>query len=80
MLGSAKDNRTWPRGDGLEGDRMRYKLSRLLQLLGLVIPAVGIAGNLVQPEEYGVSYTLKMAALGIAVFYVGWLLQKGRAH
>jgi len=56
---------------------MRYKFGRLLQLLGLVLLAMGMAGNLASPEEYSVSYMLKMAAAGIAVFYVGWLLQKG---
>jgi hypothetical protein len=56
---------------------MRYKLGRMLQLLGMLILPIGIAGNLARPEQFKESFTLQMAMIGIAVFFVGWLVQKG---
>jgi hypothetical protein len=56
---------------------MRYWLGRLLQLVGLILLPVAIAGNLARPDELKESYTLQLAAVGVAVFYLGWLLQKG---
>jgi hypothetical protein len=54
---------------------MRYKLARLLQLAGLVILPVAIAGNAVNQLELRDS--LGMSAFGMVVFFAGWLLQKG---
>lgn len=56
---------------------MRYRLGRLLQFLGLVLLPVAMAGNLARPEEFRESSTLKLTAVGMAVFFAGWLLQKG---
>ena len=56
---------------------MRYKLGRFLQLLGLLILPAAVAGNLARPEEMGVRGTLMVAAAGILVFFIGWMLQPG---
>lgn len=55
---------------------MLRKLGRFLQLLGLIIAPVGIAGNLARPEEVNVKVTLGIAAAGILVFALGWIMQQ----
>jgi len=55
---------------------MLYKLSRFLQLLGLLICPVGIAGNVARPEDVTLKASLMIAAGGILVFVLGWLLQQ----
>ncbi len=54
---------------------MLYKLGRLLQFLGLVILPVAIAGDLANKIELKESLTL--SGVGVAVFFMGWLLQQG---
>ncbi len=55
---------------------MLYKFGRFLQLLGLLILPVGVAGNLARPEEVSVKTTLVIAVAGVGVFYLGRLLQR----
>ena len=55
---------------------MLYKLARFLQLLGLLICPVGIAGNVLRPEEVTLKATLMIAAAGVLIFTIGWLLQQ----
>ena len=55
---------------------MLYKLGRFLQLVGLVVMPVGIAGNMARPEEVGVKAELTIAGAGLVVFVIGWLLQQ----
>jgi hypothetical protein len=55
---------------------MLYKLARFLQLLGLLIAPTGIAGNIVRPDDVDVKASLGIAALGIGIFAVGWLVQQ----
>ncbi len=55
---------------------MLYKLSRFLQLLGLLICPVGIAGNVARPEEITVKMSLMISGAGILIFALGWLLQQ----
>lgn len=55
---------------------MLYKLSRFLQLLGLLICPVGIAGNVARPEEVSLKVSLMISGGGVLVFAVGWLLQQ----
>ncbi len=53
---------------------MLYKLSRLLQFLGLVILPVAISGNVA--EQLDLKQSLMLSAAGVLVFFVGWLLQQ----
>jgi hypothetical protein len=53
-----------------------YTLGRLLQLVGLVLLPLAIAGNLVN-ERLNLKQSLGLSAIGIGVFSVGWLLQQG---
>jgi hypothetical protein len=55
---------------------MLYRLGRLLQLCGLVILPVGMAGNLARPDLFGLWYTLSLLGIGVFVFTLGWLLQQ----
>ena len=55
---------------------MRHKLGRLLQFLGLVILPIAIAGNVADPERMDLRQSLTLSGAGIAVFSLGWLLQK----
>lgn len=52
---------------------MRYRLGRALQLLGLVILPFGIASELA--GKVGLGRSLLIAGGGVAVFYLGVLIQ-----
>jgi hypothetical protein len=54
---------------------MRYKLGRFLQLIGLLLLPVGIAGNLARPETVTVGQSLLIAGAGMVIFYLGWSIQ-----
>jgi hypothetical protein len=55
---------------------MLYKIGRLLQLVGLILLPVGMAGNLARPEDFGTRSILAMLAVGGGVFTAGYLLQQ----
>ena len=57
---------------------MMYRLGRFLQLLGLVIAPVGLAGNLARPDLVSEGRELGILAFGLLVFSVGWLVQRVR--
>lgn len=59
---------------------MLYKLGRLLQLIGLMLLPLAIAGNLApEPQGIGLWTSLKMSAGGVLIFGLGyWLQQMGR--
>jgi len=54
-----------------------YRFGRFLQLLGLLIAPVGLAGNLARRETVSTGIELGILAGGIAVFVLGWLIQRG---
>ena len=57
-----------------------FALGRLLQLTGLILLPVAIAGNLVD-ERLTLMQSLTLSAIGVLVFSLGWLLQQGaRPH
>jgi len=51
----------------------RHRVGRMLQFLGLLILPFGIASELV--EKVGLGQSLVIAAGGMLVFYVGYVLQ-----
>jgi hypothetical protein len=60
---------------------MLYRFGRALQVAGMIILPVGMVGNIVRPAQITVQESLTVAAVGIAVFAFGWLLQQGgRRH
>lgn len=54
---------------------MLYKLGRFLQVVGLIVPLLGVSGNLARPEEITLKVMLMFAAVGIGIFYLGRLVQ-----
>jgi hypothetical protein len=55
---------------------MLYKLGRALQIVGMIVLPVGMAGNIVRPEQISVQESLAIAGVGVAIFIVGWLIQQ----
>lgn len=53
---------------------MLYKFGRLLQLLGLLILPVAIAGDATGRVEF--KHSLSLSAVGMVVFFLGWLVQQ----
>ncbi len=54
---------------------MIYGIARCLQLVGLVLLPVALAGQAI--ERLTVGQMLSVAGLGIVIFYTGVQLQKG---
>jgi hypothetical protein len=52
---------------------MRHALGRFLQLVGLLILPFGIVSEVV--EKVGLAQSLLIAAGGMLVFYIGYVLQ-----
>jgi hypothetical protein len=59
---------------------MMYGLARLLQLVGLVLVPLAVAGNLAEiagaENRLDLRASLVLAGIGIGLFYLGWLLQQ----
>ena len=55
---------------------MLYKLGRLLQLIGLLILPLAMAGNLVPEHTVSLGNMLALMVLGVLIFFVGWSLQE----
>lgn len=57
---------------------MRYRLGRFLQVLGMIIVPVALAGNIAPGAGAGPTLDLKqmllVAGAGMLIFYVGYLL------
>lgn len=55
-----------------------YKLGRMLQVVGMILLPLAVAGNLVPEEAHRLDLrtSLALSAVGIAVFAVGWMLQQ----
>ena len=52
-----------------------YKLGRFLQVAGMIILPVAIAGNVVDQTRIDLKTSLIMSGVGVGVFIVGWLIQ-----
>ena len=55
---------------------MLYKIGRLLQIVGLILLPLAIAGNLSPERPMDLRSSLTLSAVGIAVFSVGYFLQQ----
>lgn len=52
---------------------LRYRIGRFLQMIGMVILPFAIASELM--EKVGLGQSLLIAAGGMLVFYVGYVIQ-----
>jgi hypothetical protein len=55
---------------------MLYKLGRFLQIVGLILLPLAIAGNLSPERPMDLRQSLTLSAVGIIVFGVGYFLQQ----
>jgi hypothetical protein len=53
---------------------MLYGVSRLLQLVGLILLPVAVAGEVA--GEMALKDSLSLSTLGMLLFFAGWLLQR----
>ena len=55
-----------------------YKLARLMQLVGLILLPLAIAGNLSPNSAQSLTLwqSLTMSSVGICVFFFGYMLQQ----
>jgi hypothetical protein len=55
---------------------MLYKLGRLLQIIGLILLPLAIAGNLSPERPMDLRASLTLSAVGVIVFGAGYFLQQ----
>ena len=55
---------------------MLYNLGRFLQLVGLIMLPLAIAGNLQPNNPLSLGTSLTLSSIGMLIFFVGWLLQQ----
>jgi hypothetical protein len=53
-----------------------YKLGRVLQLVGLVLLPIAVAGNLAPQDPFDLRTSLTISGAGVLIFGLGWLLQQ----
>ena len=58
-----------------------YRAGRTLQVVGMILLPVAIAGNLAPEQPLDLRMSLTVSAIGIGVFGLGYLLQQaGKPH
>jgi hypothetical protein len=55
---------------------MLYKLGRLLQIVGLILLPLAIAGNLSPEHQMDLRESLTLSAIGVVVFSAGYFMQQ----
>lgn len=53
-----------------------YKFGRVLQLIGMLLLPLAIAGNLSPENPLTLWQSLRLSGIGVVVFLVGYLLQQ----
>jgi hypothetical protein len=53
-----------------------YRLARMLQVIGMILLPLAIAGNLSPEKPLSLKASLTLSGIGIVVFIAGWLLQQ----
>ena len=56
--------------------RVLYKLGRLMQLVGMILLPLAIAGNLSPENTLTLKESLLLSGTGVVVFTLGWFLQQ----
>ena len=55
---------------------MLYRIGRVLQVIGLILLPLAIAGNLSPERPLDLRESLSLSAVGIIIFGVGYLMQQ----
>lgn len=55
---------------------MLYKLGRILQVIGMILLPVAIAGNLAPDQPLDLRAFYAVTGVGVLLFTIGWLLQQ----
>ncbi len=55
---------------------MLYKMGRFLQVIGMILLPVAVAGNIAPEQPLDLRASLTLSFIGVGVFIVGWLLQQ----
>jgi hypothetical protein len=55
---------------------MLYKLGRFLQVVGMILLPLGVAGNMARPDQVDLRTSLTISGIGVAIFIVGYILQQ----
>jgi hypothetical protein len=53
-----------------------YRLGRLLQVIGMILLPLAVAGNLSPQNTLSLRESLMLSGVGVAVFALGWLIQQ----
>ncbi len=53
-----------------------YKAGRALQVVGMILLPVAIAGNIVPDRPLDLRASLTLSGIGVAIFVFGYLLQQ----
>ena len=64
-----------------KGEEMLYRIGRFLQVVGMILLPIAVAGNLAPGDRPGENQldlrtSLTISAVGILVFVVGYLIQQ----
>jgi hypothetical protein len=58
------------------GSMLLYKAGRVLQVVGMILLPVAIAGNLAPGPPLDLRASLTLSGIGVGVFMLGYLLQQ----
>jgi hypothetical protein len=53
-----------------------YRVGRALQIVGMILLPVAIAGNVAPEQPLDLRASLTLSGAGVAVFFVGYLIQQ----
>jgi len=55
---------------------MLYKVGRFLQVVGMIVLPVAVAGNIAPDQPLDLKTSLTLSFIGVAIFTLGWLMQQ----
>jgi hypothetical protein len=55
---------------------MLYRLGRVLQVVGMILLPIGLAGNIADPDRISPKTIYLFTGAGIVLFALGWFLQE----
>ena len=53
-----------------------YRAGRALQILGMILLPIAIAGNIAPEQPLDLRMSLTVSGVGVAVFVIGYLMQQ----